>query len=373
MYTRTPWGSVRLDAAAVVRTGSTFEEGRGDVGHDVRTELRFGHHTGIGAGGRLFNIVDPVEAWQLSDLETALAAFVARRDYRDYYERHGANAFVTLFGSRNLSLTGSYGQERWASRELRNPFTLFNGERPWRANPTVDEGLFNIGDVSLRFDTRTDPEDPWSGWFLNADVEHGEGTVAEPAIQSVLHAGDEIAYNRGFLDLRRYNRLGPAAQLNMRVVLGGWLSGDPLPVERRLSVDGPGVMPGFGFRDVMAGENVGTCNESPVVNAMGAMCDRIALAQIEYRGDLKLDFSGDWEDWPRHYHSAHGDVTWVFFADAGRGWNAASTSWTFPALSTFRSDVGLGLDIGGIGVYAAKAVSPSNEPVNFFIRLRHRF
>lgn len=373
MYSRTSWGSVRVDAAAVVRSGSTFEEGRGDVGHDIRSEFRIGHRSGVGVGGRLFNVVEPVEAWQLSDLETALAAFVARRDYRDYYERHGANAFVTLFGSRDLSLTGSYGEERWASREPRNPFTLFNGERAWRANPSVDEGLFHVGDLALRFDTRTDPDDPWSGWYVSADAERGTGTLVQPATQSFLRAGQGITYNRAFFDVRRYNRLGPSAQLNMRVVLGGWVGGDPLPLERRLSVDGPGAMPGFGFRDVAAGSNVGTCNEDPIANGMAALCDRIALAQIEYRGDLKLDFAANWEDWPRHYRSAHGDMAWVFFADAGRGWNASSTTWTLPALSAFRSDVGAGLDIGGIGLYAAKATSASHEPVNFFVRLRHRF
>jgi hypothetical protein len=35
--------------------------------------------------------------------------------------------------------------------------------------------------------------------------------------------------------------------------------------------------------------------------------------------------------------------------------------------------VGVGLDIAGVGIYAAKAVSSSHEPVNFFVRLRHRF
>jgi hypothetical protein len=33
----------------------------------------------------------------------------------------------------------------------------------------------------------------------------------------------------------------------------------------------------------------------------------------------------------------------------------------------------LGLDIGGIGIYAAKSVSTPGEPANFFVRLRHRF
>jgi hypothetical protein len=79
----TPWGSLNIDAYAIVRTGSTFDDDGGDVGHDITSELRFGRRTGPAFGGRLFNTIEPVESWQLSDNETSLAAFLFRRDYRD--------------------------------------------------------------------------------------------------------------------------------------------------------------------------------------------------------------------------------------------------------------------------------------------------
>lgn len=379
---RTSWGSVHFDAAAVVRTGSTFSSEGGDFGHKLRGEARIGTERGVGIGAQLMDVVEPVENWQMSDLEVALAAFLARRDYRDYYQRKGGNAFVTLYGARNISLTGSYGEERWSSRVVRNPFSVFNDDRPWRPNPAVDEGLFHIGDLSLTFDTRSDPSDPWAGWFMNADVEHGRGDISSVAPSSTPRLGVVGAttdYTRGFFDFRRYNRLGPSAQLNMRVVMAGWLGGDPLPLERRLAVGGPGSLPGFGFRDDGAGPDVGTCNAGVGVNGRPAECDRIALAQLEYRGDLGIDFASIWSSLPRRYHSARGDVQWVVFADGGRGWNVGHAdgaltynSGTLPPISSFRSDVGVGLDFAGIGIYAAKAVS-TPEPVNFFVRLRHRF
>ncbi len=379
---RTSWGSVRFDAAAVIRTGSTFNSEGGDFGDKLRGEVRIGRDRGIGIGAQAVNVVDPVESWQMSDIEVAMAAFLLRRDYRDYYQRKGGNAFLTLYGARNVSLTGTYGEERWSSRVLRNPFTVFNGDRPWRASPRVDDGLFHVGTLSLTFDTRSDPADPWVGWYMNADVEHGRGTVSSmaptsaPRIDLTSRLSD---YTRGFFDFRRYNRLGPSAQLNMRVVLGGWMGGDDLPLERRLSVGGPGSLPGFGFRGQEPGADVGTCSTGIAVSGQPAECERIALAQIEYRGDLGFDFTGRWSNWPRRYHSARGDVQWVLFADAGRGWNVGAAdgsltygSATLPPLSTFRSDVGVGLDFAGIGVYVAKAVS-TPEPVRFSVRLRHRF
>jgi hypothetical protein len=44
-----------------------------------------------------------------------------------------------------------------------------------------------------------------------------------------------------------------------------------------------------------------------------------------------------------------------------------------PPLSSFRTDIGFGLDVGGIGVYAAKSLSTPAQSLNFFFRLRHRF
>ena len=377
----TEWGDVQFDPAAILRTGSSFSSSDPDVGYNVRAEIRAGHDDAIGFGARIFSVVDPVEAWHMSDLEAALSSFVVRRDYRDYYQRHGGEMYVTLYGSPDFSITGAFSDERWTSRTLRNPFTIFNGERPWRPSPAVDEGRFHVGRLAARFDTRTDPEDPWSGWLLTSELEHGRGTITTPAPASgLLTAVGPNNYTRAFVDVRRYNRLGPNSQLNMRVVFAGDVSGDQLPLERRLSVDGPGVLPGFDFRSPRTGVDVGTCNAMVAAPGRPAECDRIALAQIEYRGDLNLHFTGDWQDWPRRFHSKHGDVVWVVFADAGRGWKTGSTDdlltydrGIIPPLSTFRTDIGIGLDFAGIGIYAAKSTSTPAEPVNFFVRLRHRF
>lgn len=384
IYRRVPWGSIELDAAAVVRTATSFNSEKGDVGHNVRSEVRFGRDREFGLGAQSFNIVDPVESWQLSDLEVALASFVVRRDYRDYFSRHGAKAFATFYGQRWLAASASYGDERWGSRATQNPFTLFHNDDPWRPNPQIDAGAFHVAAVDLRADTRNDPDDPWSGWYVDANLEHALGTISStaPSSNEIIAPGTprHAEYTRGFVDVRRYNRLGPDAQLNMRVVVGGWMGGDPLPLERRLSVDGPGALPGFDFRSARAGVDVGTCEGAAAVPGMPAECERIALGQIEYRGDLRFNFLGDWEDWPRRYRNAHGDAVWVLFADAGRGWRIGPTdgglsysSSALPPLSTFRTDLGLGIDIGGIGLYAAKSVSTPAEPVNFVLRLHHRF
>ena len=378
---QTSWGSVRFDAAVVVRTGSSFRSDKGDYGHNLRGEVRIGHNRGIGVGAQVSSEVDPVESWQLSDLEVALGSFLARRDYRDYYQRHGGRAFVTLYGRRDLSLTGSFGEERWSSRAVSDPFTVFNDDRPWRPNPVVDEGLFHVANTTLRFDTRTDPDDPSSGWYVNADVEHGRGVISAPGPTSdtrIILAGKIDDYTRGLFDLRRYNRLGPDAQLNMRVVVGGWRGGDALPLERRLSVAGPGALPGFDFRSPHPGFDVGTCNVGFLVSGQpaGASVSRSRRSSIAVicgstspaTGRLAAALS------QRARRCGLGDVRRAPAADGTPG---RPRSRSFPIAgcfhSTFRSDIRSRARFGGIGVYAAKAVSDPSQPVNFFVRLRHRF
>jgi hypothetical protein len=379
LYRDQGWGHLRLDAFAILRTGSSFSSSTADVGHIVRGELRAGREFGVTVGGRLFDVVDGVESWQLSNAEVGLASFLFGRDYRDYYRRHGGQLFAALRATENADLTLSYGDERWRSRETKNPLALF-ANSDWRENPILDGGRFHLANLTLRVDTRNDTFNPWAGWYLLTDFERGTGTIDDagptsPGVRA-LPSGP-TRYQRGFLDVRRYNRLAPDAALNLRLVLGGWLSGDPLPLERRLSIDGPGTIPGFDFRSPTE-MDVATCSAVDAPPGRPAECERIALAQLEYRNDLHISIS-DWREGARR-NRFRADGAWVFFADAGRGWlvNAPGNPFNYgrrdlPPLSTYRTDLGAGLDFDLIGLYVAKALSAPKEPAKVFVRVHHRF
>jgi hypothetical protein len=382
IYQSTPWGSLKINAYAIIRTGSTFDDDGGDVGHDITSELRFGHRTGPAIGGRVFNTIDPVESWQLSEIETSLASFLFRRDYRDYFANRGVTGYGRLYLGGSASLTGSFSDQRWDTRDLFNPFTIFRADANWRPNPTMDVGRMHIGNATLKYDTRTDRDEPRSGAYVVLDLEHGQGRLTSVAPSSRPRPytdGDFVEYNRGFVDARTYLMLSPSGQISLRVLGGGWVSGDPLPMQRRLSVEGPSALPGFDFRDMSTVFDPGPCSVGGPIGRP-AECDRIALAQLEYRGSLRLDI-GDWREDAGRYIGARSEASWVMFVDAGRGWmvgDPVGDESTYPedqipAISSFRSDVGIGFDFGGIGVYAAKAISRPEEPVNFFLRLQRRF
>jgi hypothetical protein len=382
LYRDQGWGHLRLDAFAILRTESSFASSTADVGHRVRGELRVGRDVGVTLGAHLFDLVDGVEDWQLANVEVGLASFVFHRDYRDYYGRHGGELYAAIRATESADLTLSYGDERWRSRAANDPPTLLHNALAWRDNPEVDAGRFHLVRTTLRVDTRNDAFNPWAGWYVLAQYERGSGAIDHAAPTSPGVRGLDLStvrYQRGFLDLRRYNRLAPESALNLRLVLGGWLSGDPLPLERRLSIDGPGTVPGFDFRS--HGErDVGTCATQLAPPGRPAQCERIALGQLEYRNDLHISISDRRELGSERRTRFRADGQWVFFADAGRGWlvnspgnplNLARS--VLPALSSYRTDIGAGLDFERIGLYVARALSDPTEPVHVFVRVRHRF
>jgi hypothetical protein len=341
--------------------------------------MRLGRRRGIGIGGSLFDVVEPIEQWDIKDTEAGLAAFFLHRDYRDHFDRHGGGVSLSGFSGDERELRIGFRSERWGSRDERDPFSLTRDGQAWRPNPDVDEGRMKLLTAAYSLDTRNDEDDPWTGWLLHGALERGAGDLIPPG--GVLSDIRAVKYVRGFADLRRYNRLSPDAQLNMRLVVGGWLGGDDLPLQRRLSVSGPGSVPGFDFRRHPGGPDVATCQPSAANPALPALCERIVVAQIEYRGALRFGRLGFREGSQWWADRGLKSPQWVAFADAGRGWLVGDrqgelqypSNTLLPPLDSFRTDVGVGLDARIIGFFVAKAVSHSNEPANFFVRVRHRF
>ncbi len=374
-------GSARLDAYAVLRTASSFRSHNMDVGHNLRGELRFGSSRGVLVGAGAYDLVTPVEPWGLSSLETGLAAAIFRRDYRDYFQQHGGALTAGLFQGPHNTFVLSYADEHWTPRTQDNAWTLFNSNVAWRPNPVEDAAHLHLFDATLNVDTRTDAANPWAGWSLMAQLEHGVGHVDSLGATDVARAypNGRASYDRAFVDARRYNRISRGSQLNVRLVAGGWLSGDPLPLERRLSVDGSASLPGFGFRGPLGDGDVSTCTFGAIPSGYPAQCDRIVLAQAEYRSDLHVRlFDWDTDSWLRPHFRADG--AWVVFLDSGRGWlvGDGGTPMTYrsgelPPLSSFRSDIGAGLDFDVFGLYVAKALSTAELPARVFVRFQHRF
>lgn len=377
------WGKINIEAFGVVRTASPVVWGDQTLGHDAKVEVQFGKPIGVALGARAFDLVQPTEGWQLGDGEVGFASAILHRDYRDYYGRHGGEAFLRLQGGDAADLTVSLADEQWSDERDRDPWTLFRGSDPWRPNPVMDGGGMHVLTTRLRIDTRDQVGSVWPGWYFVGEVERGAGRLTRlgaPIQTFAAPLPEAVEYTRGFVDVRRYSRITPDVNLNLRLAAGGWLGGDPLPTERRLSVGGPGTIPGYAFRESNLTPDILQCSSGVVQAGTPAQCDRIALLQVELRsrflaGSLRDDAADDW--WRPGFNHR---MQWVLFADAGRGWRVGTPDGTLtysqggvPSFSSWKSDVGVGLDFGGLGVYWAKAVRDASEPSRFIVRLEHRF
>ncbi|NUO63850.1 MAG: BamA/TamA family outer membrane protein [Gemmatimonadaceae bacterium] len=380
---RVPGGRVTAELFGVIRSADNFAWTSENIGHRATLEARSDGQVQLFAGGRLQDVVDAIESWQISNSEAALGSFLLHRDMRDWYSRLGGTMYVGVADARGASVTASLSDERWASRRERDPWTLFRDTQQWRPNPTIDDGRFHIFRLTGTLDTRNDPVNPRVGWYVLAELEHGTGEITSFGARSWISPTDgplvpprADSYRRGFLDLRRYNRVSPETQLNGRVVLAGWLGGDPLPIQRQLSLGGIGTLPGYDSREQTPGEDKLSCHGVVAAPGKPGECDRVALAQLEYRIDLGL------ERFRRNVVPIwYSEAAVVVFVDAGRGWRVDDRrdiglgvrGGRMPPLNTFQSDVGAGVDLSLFGVYVAKAVSVKDEPLNVFVRLKHRF
>ena len=379
---------LQADAAAIFRTTDISING-GDVGYRARGELVFGGpYQNLGVGIRGWDEVAPVENWPLKDFEVGWASFLLHRDYRDYYRRQGGAAYATLRLSRQTSFTAEYRDQREASLVARSPWTLFRTDEDWRPNPGITDGSYRSAIGSFRFDTRNDRGTPTAGWLVTGEYENGRGhdvtgttivCFAAPCVDPNIPSG-ELNFQRVAFDARSYLRLSPSGRLNLRLAGGGWVGGGPLPLQRRLELGYPDPLPGYSFRQFSCGGSS--------LPGQPALCDRALVAQAEFRTHLGFDFGPEWaSDWgdagDEHYEPFHvSGPDLVVFVDAGRAWSVARNGIVgadvipadqLPAINTFKTDVGLGLDFGPLGFYLAKPLDRADRSVTFTVRMGRRF
>ena len=170
---------------------------------------------------------------------------------------------------------------------------------------------------------------------------------------SIRNAVPESGYGEsdGNFDLRGFLRINPVQKLDARLVGGGYLSGDPLTIQRRRAIGGSDPMPGYDFRSI-------NCDRRHRPDPAGpALCDREMALQLEYRHVLPFEIGTR----VGNYNLGIRRPDLVLFGDAGTAWLAGDSAGRVPAgriqdLAEWRSDVGIGISSGPIGIYIAKSV-----------------
>ena len=377
-------------------------------GFEARAEQFVGGHRALRVGGSVYRRVDPIEDWHLTKLENGLSTFFLHRDYRDHFEREGGSVYAMLTPPESpLSATLEVRSESHSARPAGSPWTLFDNDDPWRPQPLAATGSLTSVVLSGRMDTRNEREDPSSGWLVRAEAERAvRSTLRQQATYWVnspmdVFPGPELVgqeygtFTHGFVDARRYNRIGPASRLNLRLLAGGALTGEALPPQRQHALGGEGSLPGYALfsldcgareRRVIRRTPEPSADDPEFFGAYG--CDRFVLGQVEFRGDLsfRVDLGrrdrddaqageDEWGEGDLDEHDLRADFGWVLFADVGRGWTRSAALDAFFRDEETAVDVGGGILLGPLGLYLAVPVTDVDRSggVNFFIRLNPRF
>jgi hypothetical protein len=366
----------RLDLRGILRTAGEGSRLTSDFGYGARAELRL---PSGGVAGRLYSEVTPFEDQPLSESESGWSAFLLQRDYRDYFERRGGGGAAWVQPARPLRIELSVRRDHERSVRATDPWSLLRNSDQWRRNPLSDDGHYFTTGVDVALDTRNDRALPSTGWLLRARYEHSTSDDVAPVslpetIRPAIPTGGGYAFDRLMLDLRRYSRLTPGLRINTRLRADGWVGGDRLPVQRRVSLGGPDLLPGFPFRAF-------TCAPRDFSDAADpALCDRSITAQVEVRTRLGLNLGYRLPDrdniGPGRFIGIE-EADLVFLTDAGKAWLAGDgpgqvRSDRIPSLREWEADVGVGLDAGEIAAYLAKSLT-GGEPVRFLVRLQRRF
>jgi hypothetical protein len=367
----------RIDLRGILRTAGSADD-RSDFGYVARADFRVQSKPEFGVSGRLYSQIEPFEDHPLTSSESGWSSFLLQRDYRDYLEREGVSGTVYVQPHRawRFELTMSRDAER--SVRITDPWSLFRNSDRWRRNPLIDDGHYFVTGVQLEYDTRNERDRPTTGWAIRARFEHSTSDdIAPVALPLVVRptppTGGGYDTDRISLDVRRYNRLTPGLQVNARLRADGWVAGDRLPIQRRLSLGGPDILPGFDFRAFTCAPRGFSDPASP------ALCDRTISTQVEVRTRLGLNLGYRLPDREGSRGRLIGieEADLVIFGDAGKAWLAGGGPGqvpvnSLPVLREWAFDAGVGLDAGGIGAYLAKSLS-EGEPVKFVVRLQRRF
>jgi hypothetical protein len=314
--------AARLDLRGILRTAPEGARLSSDLGYGARAEFRF---PGGGVAGRLYSDLAPFEDQPLSVGENGWSAFLLQRDYRDWYERTGGGGQAWIQPTPSLRVEVSLRRDHERSVRAVDPWSLFRNSDRWRRNPLSDDGHYFTTGLQVDLDTRNDHEAPTTGWFLRGLFEHSTSddiaSVALPEIiRPAITTGGGYAFDRLTLDLRRYSRLSPTLRINSRLRADGWVGGDRMPIQRRVSLGGPDLLPGYEFRAF-------TCAPRGFSDpSFPALCDRSLTAQVEVRTRLGLNLGyrlRDREGGPGRFIGIE-EADLVFFSDAGKAWLAGN-------------------------------------------------
>ncbi len=321
----------------------------------------------LGGGTRLQATRDQ----PFAETESGASAFLLRRDYNDWYEDRGTSLAVAFHPANELTLSGTYAVSHQTTVLAVDAFSLLRSTVPWRPNPLIDDGRYQIMTGQVIWDARDEQQHPTLTWYVRAQWQHVSSSDLTPVSlpTTIRDALPTTGYGSttADIDLRAYLRLDPQQRLDARIVAGGYVSGDPLTIQARRAMGGADPMLGYDFRAI-------NCDrQRKVFTSTPALCDRTMAVQVAYHRALPIDLST--QIGGRTIGLRNPEL--VVLGDIGSAWLAGDTPGRVPsnriqALREWRSDIGVGITNGPFGLYLSKALADA-LPVQLTLLFHPRF
>ncbi len=290
-------------------------------------------------GMEAHDLTDTQDSWIIPTYENNLAAFLLHEDFQDFYRREGWSLYASQNFGYDLKLSFGYHYDSFFSMQNKNDWALFGGDKHFRANPAIDEGVIRSWSGSIALDTRDYPESPERGWNVTVMAE-----IAGRDLKS------DYSFDRLLVDIRRYQPVGWFQNIDIRVRAGSAIG--VLPLQYVFDLGGLSTLRGYRFKAFSG--------------------DRMFLVNLEYR------LYGGKTPLPEIFCLRH--LSFILFVDSGIAWHARDNSHLMREFDDFtwsdlKTNVGIAISdrYGRVRLNFAKRTDISTKPMVITLRLNRAF
>ncbi len=332
------------DGSKIISGHGSF--GYGFASHKWRLQLGLDRQFAT-PGGTLYEIgaeahsfTDTKDEWLMKLGENNLAAIFFREDYRDYFQREGFSmhsARYTKNGDVSTMIDLRFSNDRYTSLPNQTNWSVFGGNKVFRTNPLVNEGIMKSVSVTAGISTVEKYRSRSEGWDAYGRAEYGGNEL-----------GGDFDFTQTIIDVRRFQPFSDDDQLSVRFRVGS-LEGTPI-IQKTFELGGTNTMPAYAFKE-FAG-------------------NRMALGNLEYQ--VHGEVIDELLFWPS-------SLNVILFGDAGAVTTVSPNYAVYEGFERFttasiKSDVGfaIGWHDGGARFGFAWRTDKS-APVAVFFRLNRAF
>jgi hypothetical protein len=220
-----------------------YSFGRKDWLYTIGVERAFGMKQNVLLGVNYSRVTDSEDNWRVGSVENSLFSFFSVFDYKDYFDRQGAQVYGVIRPTKAVELSLSYSDENYKSLPKETGFSVFGKGSSVRDNPMIESGKLQLVRVGAQLNPNDLLQSDYWGGSLDLDAEFSD-----------LTGNSDYDYQRFQLETRNVFLLDPGAALQNRIKLVS-VTGSA-PNFKYLPLGGISTMRATPFKSMMGSSSV---------------------------------------------------------------------------------------------------------------------